>query len=1190
MHPTHAQRQRETLEQRFELDEAFLSSPNTAALKSAVIRAKDRRSGDPVVLKYWSKTGTAVDSDLRELWRHEMRQSERVRSFPRADEVIVDVSGSGECDDAFYIIMPSDVAPLEYASQFLRSDHWLRGLHGARQRSFLWKNLRRLAEALGAVHGQGLVHGRIDARAIYSTGAATKPDFRLGGFEFCLRVAELNKAPLKVIAKSRPVGSVIFSFLDDWRALGSVVADLVGLTAASLAEEEVQFIAGRTKIDLRPSEIDLIRLLFEPERNRILDAATVTGRIDAILNELDAEVFAGNGRYVLALRLGQTSRLSATLNAASGDAFDTDDADSQVDFVRADLETGATLTRTPRGDLLLMTESLVYDLQPLRVAGADETWNIASCNSARFRDDVILGRRETIDLPEHRIEIIRFAAATGRLNELRSDALDWSAAFEIATDDDPGLVVRRGLLLAQIAEALFKVAEIAPVELVGQRQQGNQRIVEIAASDSEQRLRLSEALNVDEPHKLMRRLFDREEADVDAEWQLTEAAGLGMTVRAAANVRFIRPIQKNNRRLYEFQVLDGVLPPNAQLHLRRVDETGTEQVLRRRLRMLTVLSTQSELANMLLDPRARLRSYEDDPLIEDEHFGKLDKSKQDALRSIWSTGPAQLVVGPPGVGKTRLVTEVVRRALAGDPTIRLLLSAQAHQALDHLAGSVQTMLKKNGLTDDVILVRSKADNGAGLSGAQTPDRAKAYLKELSDSPLLRRAPRAIQQSLRELTAAADVTGNLRAKLSATTLRERRSFEALVLESANILFSTTNSGDLARLIEDGVQFDWTIVEEAAKATGPELLAPQLLSMRRLLIGDHNQLPPFDTDRIAAFLEDQTRVKRALAESDALIGNIFRDFGLDDLRDAIEDEAVLSEVSASARRMLLLFESLATNELDRQRRSDQRRRRVATELLEQHRMHPAIATVISQCFYKGTLDTSKEREQEFYSETPPFEITDERLPASPIVFIDLPYVQREAGAEEQRPTYHNPAELQVVLSALGMLRAAPTKPNEPATLAVLSPYNEQVERLGRAIEDGLQSKLTNLIDFKPGTNAPGFESTVDSFQGSEADVVVVSLVRNNDHVGRAALGILRDRRRMNVLLSRAKWKLIIVGSMEFLRVQGRRYRRHDKDDRTAPAFLAKMSEVFDQLARETLPDGKTPKFTAVPWDSFRTDERS
>ncbi|MDI3566896.1 hypothetical protein [Bradyrhizobium sp. Arg816] len=299
MQSRNAKRQLDTLEQRFELDETFLSSPNTAALKSAVIRATDRRTDDPVVLKYWAKTGTAVDADFRELWRHEMRQSERVRAFPRGNEVVVEVLASGESDDAFYIVMPSDVAPLEHASRFVRPDHWLRSLHGPRQRVLLWKNLRRLAEALGAVHGQGLVHGRIDGRAVYSTGAATTPDFRVGGFEFCLRVAELNRAPLHVIAKSRPVGSVIFSFLDDWRALGKVIADLIGLDANKLDEEDIPFIEGRAKIDLRASEIDLIRLLFEPERNRILDAATVTNRVDAILNELDAEAFADNGRYVL---------------------------------------------------------------------------------------------------------------------------------------------------------------------------------------------------------------------------------------------------------------------------------------------------------------------------------------------------------------------------------------------------------------------------------------------------------------------------------------------------------------------------------------------------------------------------------------------------------------------------------------------------------------------------------------------------------------------------------------------------------------------------------------------------------------------------------------------------------------------------------------------------------------------------
>lgn len=75
-----------------------------------------------------------------------------MRAFPRADEVVVEVLGFGETDDAFYITMPSDVAPLAFASRFVRPDHWLRALQGPRQRVLLWKNLRRLAEALGAVH------------------------------------------------------------------------------------------------------------------------------------------------------------------------------------------------------------------------------------------------------------------------------------------------------------------------------------------------------------------------------------------------------------------------------------------------------------------------------------------------------------------------------------------------------------------------------------------------------------------------------------------------------------------------------------------------------------------------------------------------------------------------------------------------------------------------------------------------------------------------------------------------------------------------------------------------------------------------------------------------------------------------------------------------------------------------------
>ncbi|WP_163540586.1 AAA domain-containing protein, partial [Klebsiella pneumoniae] len=71
-----------------------------------------------------------------------------------------------------------------------------------------------------------------------------------------------------------------------------------------------------------------------------------------------------------------------------------------------------------------------------------------------------------------------------------------------------------------------------------------------------------------------------------------------------------------------------------------------------------------------------------------------------------------------------------------------------------------------------------------------------------------------------------------------------------------VFSTSASADIERLIDESAQFDWAIIEEAAKATGPDLIAPLSLSGRRLFIGDHNQLPPFDTERMTSILSDQT----------------------------------------------------------------------------------------------------------------------------------------------------------------------------------------------------------------------------------------------------------------------------------------------------------------------------------------------
>lgn len=1162
------------LSEQFELGDQFLSAPNTEALKSAIIRAHDKRDDNPIVLKYWQKTGTAIDNDLREIWRHEMRQAERVRTYPGAEEVTVELVRYGEASDAFFVTMPSDVAPLDVIARHARPDHWIKNLASPRQRIVLWRNVERLARALRAVHNQGLVFGNLDRTSVF-TASASVADFRLGGFEWCVRLSEIDKAPIVTHAQSWSE-QLVMSFIDDWRALGRMVIQLLGINAISLSELEPTSTGGQPLPSLDVAELDILRWLVEPHRHREIDADVVIGRIDGVIAELVAAATEDSGRYLLAVRLGETSDLTRTLRRISGDAFDSDDVGAQFQYVKADISTGAELVRPADGSFILMTESLGYTLKPMLDDALEHTWKVATCSHARLRKDILLGRYAVTEMPTRRIESVRQNQAKRRMHELRSDALEWNAAFDEPSRSDQTEIVRRGLLLAQLTEALFRAAEIIPVQVRKRKGQRDETALLISARSEPGRAKLADALKVDNAERALARLFGDEEGDLDAKWVISESGSVGRPGRDNLAVRFVRTARNDAEWVYEFSA-EGELPPAASLFLRKLDDAGNEGAMHRRLRMLGTLTTQEELATMLAAPRNRMRTYPDE-LIEDAAFADLDDSKQSALRSIWTTGPTQLVVGPPGVGKTRLVTEVVRRILQEQPSARILLSAQAHQALDQLAAGVQKALAKAKLDGEVLLVRSKADNAAELSGAQTPERVRQYLDALSESPLLLSAPREFQDAIRLMKSAGQTGRNDR---DVEWRRQRRSFESLVLQSANVLFSTANSGDLSRLVADHAQFDWVIVEEAAKATGPELLAPLLLSMRRLLIGDHNQLPPFDTDRILEFLSDQSKVADAVSESNSLVGGIFHDFGLDELLEIANDDEELGRTCLAAKRAVRLFESLVVPELE-WGAVNPGRKQVATELLKQHRMHPAIATVISECFYNKRLMNGQGVEERFANEMPPFEVLNASF-VSPIVVIDMPYVQRQAGAAEELPLYHNPAEIEAVVRVLSVLRPTTDKDGNRPSLAVLSPYSEQVERLRLAMENSVTDQLRHLSGFESPSRKSGYEGTVDSFQGGEADIVVISLVRNNDHVGKHALGFLRRRRRMNVLLSRAKWKLVIVTSMEFLRVHSRKYSGQKIDDDEDSNFLPTLISVLDRLQTEKLLDG-TPKACVVPWNSI------
>ena len=130
----------------------------------------------------------------------------------------------------------------------------------------------------------------------------------------------------------------------------------------------------------------------------------------------------------------------------------------------------------------------------------------------------------------------------------------------------------------------------------------------------------------------------------------------------------------------------------------------------------------------------------------------LDKAKQDALRRFETTGPAHLVVGPPGVGKTRLATEVVRRRLAAEGNARMLLTSQGHDALDNLQAAVQEAAAGVASAPPIIV---RAPSEARPRHAENlRQQVAGMLGAMADSPGLARLPPSFRARAEEVAAAA----------------------------------------------------------------------------------------------------------------------------------------------------------------------------------------------------------------------------------------------------------------------------------------------------------------------------------------------------------------------------------------------------------------------------------------------------
>ncbi|MDA1013671.1 MAG: IGHMBP2 family helicase [Planctomycetota bacterium] len=177
-------------------------------------------------------------------------------------------------------------------------------------------------------------------------------------------------------------------------------------------------------------------------------------------------------------------------------------------------------------------------------------------------------------------------------------------------------------------------------------------------------------------------------------------------------------------------------------------------------------------------------------------------------------------------------------------------------------------------------------------------------------------------------------------------------------------------------------------------------------------------------------------------------------------------------------------------------------VTRRLDVQYRMHSDIMRFSSEQFYGGTLKAHESVASHLLDGI--WSVTPAEITREPITFIDTAGSGWEEELEPEGLSKRNPQEGELVLRKVQELRDAGVKPRD---IAVIAPYAAQV----RWLRD--QSKWGNLeID------------TVDGFQGREKEAVVISCVRSNT-IGE--IGFLADARRMNVALTRARRKLIVVG---------------------------------------------------------------
>lgn len=451
--------------------------------------------------------------------------------------------------------------------------------------------------------------------------------------------------------------------------------------------------------------------------------------------------------------------------------------------------------------------------------------------------------------------------------------------------------------------------------------------------------------------------------------------------------------------------------------------------------------------------------------------------------AILGTHGVFAVQGPPGTGKTYLATQVVRRFLKRTPAARVLVCAKEHFALDNILRTILKCLESDGTPFRAFRSLSLAKRRRGGNEVDAKWQATAVTRDLAER------------------AWSDAAAGWSFYQTSTRDQHDQRLRTLAAQSANLFFCTTMDAAMVDFL-DRESFDLVIVEEAGKCYPSELLHALCLGRTILMIGDQRQLPPFQERRthegLAAWLAtlDHARADGDYrSQMEERFGEVF-----------LSLEAFVREggtITDESKQWLRPFEYLFDRSPSRHR------------LEEQFRMEAPLSRVVGTVFYGRPFEHRK-----------PELVAAGLLPADPLagvlpealdmplLWIDTPHVTDDAAAGEDRDQRKNPYEHDVVLRYLRRLL-----PARKIDMVILTPYNAQKRLL---LESGPLREVCAALTATP------FEQvvrTTDEYQGREAELTVLSLVRNNT-LGARAWGFMTEPERLNVMFSRTRFRQVVV----------------------------------------------------------------